>query len=177
MQNHTNGGAAPSHGFKVGIGTLASAALYEELLDRDVSDLDVDGLASRWPAADGYVSRMAAPLGDLADLAAEELRAKHPSPTSLREQLGRLRPGWPALRQRLRRHLLPFGELRDMLQAAGAPCEPEQIGIGRERLRASYPLAYAIRRRYTVFDLAVRTGLFEDCLARIFGPGGRWPIL
>src|SRR5271157_2320716 len=32
MQHHTHDGAAPSHGFKVGIGTLASLGLYELLL-------------------------------------------------------------------------------------------------------------------------------------------------
>ena len=42
MQHHTHEGVAPSHGFKVGIGTLASIALYEELLRRDLSNLDID---------------------------------------------------------------------------------------------------------------------------------------
>src|SRR5690606_24859508 len=34
MEHHTHNGAAPSHGFKVGIGSLASVAVYEALLDR-----------------------------------------------------------------------------------------------------------------------------------------------
>ena len=34
MQHHTHDGTAPSHGFKVGIGTLASLGLYEDLLRR-----------------------------------------------------------------------------------------------------------------------------------------------
>jgi glycerol-1-phosphate dehydrogenase [NAD(P)+] len=129
-----------------------------------------------WPPLDVHVSSTAAALGNLSPLAAEELRAKHPSPDALRDQLTRLRAGWPELRARLRRHLLPFAEVHDMLRAVGAPHEPEQIGIGRDRLRQSYRLAYAIRRRFTVFDLAVRAGLLDECLGRIFGPGGRWPI-
>src|SRR5439155_22586201 len=115
--------------FKVGIGTLASVALYEDLLGRDLSRLDVDRIVDRWPPGDVYVSRAAAALGDLAALAADELRAKYPSADELRAQLTRLRDGWPDLRPRLGRQLIPFGELRDMLRDAGCPCEPEQIGI------------------------------------------------
>jgi glycerol-1-phosphate dehydrogenase [NAD(P)+] len=176
MQHHTHNGAAPAHGFKVGIGTLASVALYEELLNRNIGELDVNRIVHEWPPVDVEISHVVNELGDVASLAAEELRAKYPSRDALRDQLTRLRDGWPQLRARLAQHLLPFAEVRDMLRAAGAPCEPEQIGISRNRLRQSYPLAHAIRRRFTVFDLATRTGLLEDCLAHIFGPGGRWPI-
>ena len=59
-----------------------------------------------------------------------------------------------------------------MLQDAGAPTEPEQIGITRARLRQSYWQAFCIRRRFTVLDLAVRTGLLDTCLDEIFGPAG-----
>jgi glycerol-1-phosphate dehydrogenase [NAD(P)+] len=62
-----------------------------------------------------------------------------------------------------------------MLQDAGAPIEPEQIGIPRARLRESYWRAFCLRRRFTVLDLAVRTGLLDICLDEIFGPAGLWP--
>jgi glycerol-1-phosphate dehydrogenase [NAD(P)+] len=176
MQHHTHDGAAPSHGFKVGIGTLASAALYEQLLGRDFTNFDVERAVRDWPPPEVDVSRAAAALGDLADLAAEELCAKHPSADALRAQLTRLRDGWPEQRARLTRQLIPFAELGDMLRAAGAPSEPEQIGISRDRLRDSFEPAYAIRRRFTVLDLARRSGLLGECLGRIFGPGGPWPV-
>jgi glycerol-1-phosphate dehydrogenase [NAD(P)+] len=50
----------------------------------------------------------------------------------------------------------------------GAPTSPGEIGISRERLRRSFRRAYHIRRRFTVLDLAVRTGLLDECLAEIF---------
>jgi glycerol-1-phosphate dehydrogenase [NAD(P)+] len=63
-----------------------------------------------------------------------------------------------------------------MLRDVGAPTEPEQIGITRERLRHSYWQAWCIRRRFTVLDLAVRAGVLDDCLKQIFGSRGVWPI-
>jgi glycerol-1-phosphate dehydrogenase [NAD(P)+] len=62
-----------------------------------------------------------------------------------------------------------------MLRAAGAPVEPEEIGISRARLRESIRQAFFLRRRFTVLDLAVRSGLLEPALSELFGPGGPWP--
>ena len=86
-------------------------------------------------------------------------------------QLRRLRDGWPVLRERLSQHLLPFRHARAMLRAAGCPFDAGQIGISRDRLRASYEQAYYIRRRFTVLDLARRLDVFDSALNEIFGPG------
>ena len=51
MQHHSHGGRPPSHGFKVGIGTLASTALYEQMLALPLDALDVDRCCREW--ADG----------------------------------------------------------------------------------------------------------------------------
>ena len=102
----------------------------------------------------------------------EETRAKHLAPDALRAQLVRLREGWPAVRDRLTRHLLPFRNARAMLREAGCPSEPEQIGISRDRLRLAYEQAYYIRRRFTVLDVAMRTGELELALDELFEPRG-----
>ena len=178
MQHHTHDGAAPSHGFKVGIGTLAVTALYEYVLALPIDKLDVDACCAAWPDESGWVSRAASLLGEgeLANNAAKELRAKHSDPRQLKVQLQTLRASWPDLRARLRAQLLPLVQLRDMLRKVGAPTEPEQIGISRARLRESYWEAFCIRRRFTVLDLAARIGVLDDALNCIFGADGTWPI-
>jgi glycerol-1-phosphate dehydrogenase [NAD(P)+] len=174
MQHHTRDGVAPSHGFKVGIGTLASLALYEVFLRRDLEHLDVDDAVARWPSLERVEERIATLLGsgELAAKAVQETRAKYPAPDTLRAQLVRLRDGWPVVRERLTRHLLPFRDARTMLREAGCPSEPEEIGISRERLRLSYEQAYYIRRRFTVLDLAMRMGVFESAVDELFAPMG-----
>ncbi len=178
MQNHVYQGKTPSHGFKVGIGTLASSALYEQLLPLPLADLDADRLASKWPDLPAVESDIQRRFDrpELTAKALEETRAKYVEADELREQLLRLRTVWPGLRDRLRSHLLPFDELRDRLTAAGCPSAPQEIGISLPRFRESYRQAYHIRRRFTVLDLAMRTGLFEPSLEQIFGPQGHWPI-
>lgn len=153
-----------SHGFKVGVGSVAITAFYEHLLALDLTQLDVDALCRAWPdeAALAASVRAAHPAGVLAERAVEESLAKHPSPAALAERLHRVRSIWPDLRARLTAQLLPAGEMRARLAALSAPTEVTQIGLTPAHLRQSYPRARQIRRRYTVLDLAVEAGVMQD---------------
>ena len=113
---------------------------------------------------------------DFIDTAITETRAKHVSPAELRPQLERLKANWSVIRAHLRAQLLPSSEMHRRLQLVGAPTEPEQIGISRERLRRSYEQAYFIRQRFTVLDFAERWGLTGAALDHIFGVHGPWPL-
>jgi glycerol-1-phosphate dehydrogenase [NAD(P)+] len=64
--------------------------------------------------------------------------------------------------------LIPRADVRDKLQAAGCPVAPEDIGISRDRLQASFRRAYHIRRRFTIFDIIRRANLWESALERVF---------
>jgi glycerol-1-phosphate dehydrogenase [NAD(P)+] len=177
MQHHTHQGKAPSHGFKVGIGTLAVAALYEHVLSLPLHELDVDSCCAKWPseAARDETVRERFGESDVAAVALREIRAKWVDAGVLRTQLQTLRSVWPGLSERLRQQLIPFSQLKAMLSAAGAPVEPEHIGISRERLRESFWQAYFLRRRFTVLDVAVRCATLEGSLENLFGPNGPWP--
>jgi glycerol-1-phosphate dehydrogenase [NAD(P)+] len=176
MEHHVHEGSAPSHGFKVGVATLAVTALYEELLRQPLEDLDVDRCCAAWPTAAEVelTVRREFSQGDFVETAAAETRAKHCSRDELARELQTLRRVWPELRQRLQAQLIPLAELRDRLRRVGAPTSPGEIGLTPERVRASFRRAYHIRRRYTVLDLALRTQTLDPCLARIFGPAGLW---
>lgn len=177
MQHHTQNGRAPSHGLKVGIGTLAVTALYERLMMQPIARLDVAECCASWPDEAGWLRRAGElfPETDLRAVAEREIAAKHCGAQELAKHLQRLRATWPGLCSRLQKQLIPFETLRDMLRAAGAATEPEEIGISRARLRETFTKAFFIRRRFTVLDLAMRTGLLDTLLDEIFGPDGPWP--
>jgi glycerol-1-phosphate dehydrogenase [NAD(P)+] len=178
MQHHSHDGHAPSHGLKVGIGTLAVTALYEHLLRLNLEELNVDQCCTAWPNEDAWIGRAVEQFQDrdLRTVAVREIRAKHCGVDELRGQLERLKAIWPELRERLRAQLIPLANLKAMLNTAGAATEPKQIGISHERLRDSFVQALFIRRRFTVLDLAMRTGHFESSLRALFGANGVWPI-
>ena len=178
MEHHTHDGAAPSHGFKVGVATLAVTRFYEQLLALPLERMDPAAGLAAWPDAsrsDAEVRAHFAGAGFL-PTALRETQAKLLPPPALEEQLRRLRQVWPELRSRLRAQLLTAAELERRLIAVGAPTEPEQIGLTRARLRDGFRRAYHIRRRFTVLDVAVRANLLDSLLHGLFGPGAVWEI-
>jgi glycerol-1-phosphate dehydrogenase [NAD(P)+] len=179
MQRHVHKGQIPLHGFKVGIGTLAAAGLYEYLLTQILDNLDVESCCARWPdeAAGEASVRSLFRQPELTTVALLESRAKWVEAGVLRGQLETLRRVWSGLKERLRQQLIPLPELKTRLRAAGAPVEPEEIGISRGRLRESFQQSYYLRRRFTVLDLAARCSLLEPALCHLFGPAGPWPLI
>lgn len=158
------------HGFKVGIGTLAGAALYERILARDLTALDIEARVQSWlsPAAVETEVRQMHDTPQLANNAVEETLAKYIDADGLRRRLTLLRERWSEIRSRLAAQLLPAAQLRDLLHAAGCPVRLKDIGLDRSQLRASYYSARTIRQRYTVLDLAYETGLQDECVDEIF---------
>lgn len=178
MEHHTFNGKAPAHGFKVGVATLAITALYEELMKRLAQGLDIERACALWPehAQIEAEIRKAFAGHDFVDKAVEETLAKHATREELKRQLTLLQERLPLIAQRIKTQLPSFVDLQRRLQAVGAPSAPEEIGIERARLRASFKRAFFIRRRFTVLDVALRTGLLDECLDALFGKGGRWEI-
>lgn len=172
MEHHTMAdGTMPSHGFQVSIGSLMSTALYEELFKEDIANLDIDACVAAWPSLE-VAREKALELfrgTDFPTIGATETEAKYVDAAGLRAQLETLRANWPAIKERLQKQLIPLADARARLEAVGAPVEPEQIGIERSRLRDSVIRAQHIRRRFTILDIAVRTGMLDRWLDRIFG--------
>jgi glycerol-1-phosphate dehydrogenase [NAD(P)+] len=165
-----------SHGFKVGVGTISIAALYERILERDLSDLDVDAICDSWPAWEEVEKQVRAAYSGskLEEAAVNETQAKYVDADGLRERLERLREVWPELREKVKEQLMPVEELRGMLEAAGCPTSPTEIGLSWEDFKATYRRAQMLRKRYTVLDLATETGILDECVEELFAPGGFW---
>ena len=165
-----------SHGFKVGVGSIAIAALYERLLERDLAALDVAALRDAWPGPEEAEAavRAAHTTPGLEEAAVAETMAKHADPETLGRRLALLADRWPALRGRLGGQLLGARRLRELLAAAGCPTRPSELGLAAPAFRDTYRRARMIRRRYTVLDLAAETGLLDECVEELFAPGGFW---
>lgn len=163
-----------SHGFKVALGTIAIAALYERLLRRDLSSIDVDALVATWPSRDDTRDAVLADHDTLEDLALEQTLAKYVTGEQLRERLERLARRWPTIRTRVTEQLRPADQLREMIAAAGAPTHPHHIGLSLDTFQETYRRSRTIRSRYTVLDLAFETALLDELVDELFAPGGFW---
>lgn len=172
-------GASVSHGFKVGIGTLASTAFLEMLLDEPVGELDVERCVAAWRSWSDTERDIRRIFRDDEEFVARglvETKNKYVGRDALRDQLLRLKQTWPSLSERIRGQIIPFGEVRRRLEAVGAPFEPEQIGVTRQHFLESFRKIPYMRSRYTVVDVAFRCGWMERWLDRLFGRGGIWEV-
>jgi glycerol-1-phosphate dehydrogenase [NAD(P)+] len=170
------GGPPPSHGYKVGIGSISIAAFYERLLQRDLTTIDIDAVRSAWPSWDEVERTVQAAhtTPGLDEAAVRESRAKYIDADQLAKRLALLRERWPSLRERLREQIMTPDELRHRLGAAGCPTTPAEIGLDLADLKETYTRARMIRSRYTVLDLAYEAGLLDDVVEELFTPGGFW---
>ena len=105
-----------------------------------------------------------------------EMAKKYSTPEEVRRELSRIKSVWPELSAKLKNQLMPFDEVRAKLKAVGAPCEPEEIGVSRERFRETFAGVTYMRSRYFGLDLVARMGLEGELSASLFGPGGIWDV-
>ena len=168
-----------SHGFKVGIGTLASTASLEFLLEKDIANLDVDKCVEAWKSweeqeveirevFEGMPGHLARGL--------KETRGKYVDKEGLRKQLEALKAAWPTLKEQIASQIIPFAEVRENLRLVGAPYEPEHIGVTRERFRKTFSYIPYMRSRFTNIDVVYRLGLLPELTERLFGKGGIWEV-
>lgn len=178
MENHTFDNKTPSHGFKVSIGMLAVTALYEQMLATDMSKLDVDAAVAQWPSWEEMEKRVREMFSNtnFLSICLTETKAKHRSQEEIAMQLTLLKENWWSIRNRLSTQLIPYTEVAHRLVLVGAPVSPLQIGITKAHLRETFRRAAFIRHRFTVLDVALRTGYMEQWLDGIFGEGGIWEI-
>jgi glycerol-1-phosphate dehydrogenase [NAD(P)+] len=165
-----------SHGFKVGVGSIASAALYEQVLEKDLQHLDVPRICANWPTKSQVELNVRGSYSDpkIAQEAVDQSLAKYINSQQLAARLKKIKETWPALQKRLQTQLLGAGETYRLLHEAGCPVHPNEIGHSLSHLKTSYSLARQIRSRYTIFDFAAETGCFEECVNNLFGSGGFW---
>jgi len=165
-----------SHGFKVGLGTLAMAALYEEVLKLDLAHLDIPARLAAWPtpAQDAARVRALQPNPVIQRGAVEQSAAKYLAPAQAAVRLRQIADRWQSIRARATAQLWPAAVIEQRLRQVGAIHHPAQIGVSLGQLRLKYYQAQTIRTRYTVLDLLQEAGALNDLVERLFRPGGYW---
>lgn len=165
-----------SHGFKVGVGTVAIAALYEVLLSMDIGNLDVDAAVAAWSSQEDAAARVRElnAGSPVLDESVAQTLAKWVPAEQVRTRLTTLVDNWDGLVPLLREQLLPAEELQRRLRAVGAPAHPADIDLDWQQFRDTYQRGQTIRKRYTVLDVALEAGVLETIVDRLFASGGFW---
>ena len=140
--------------------------------------LDINACVASWPSLEKQMahSRDVFRGTGFEEFCAGEIKAKYVTPEQLRKELTTIRDNWDELKTKLDSQLISVEETVRRFKAVGAPTMPEDIDLKRTQLRDTIRKAQHIRRRYTILDVALRMGKFEEWLDGVFGENGIWRI-
>ena len=167
MEGLTRNGEEVSHGFKVGVGLLASTLLMEYVLEHSIEEL---------------VPRMLPGLSmderakEIDELLKKGCYGTQPKITALNKHLcgeklaarrKLIADVWQKMQSGIRERLIPYAQMVKILKDAGCPATPAEIGLSKEQFLRGIKTAQLIRHRYTVLDLLYELGLLDDAMKKL----------
>jgi glycerol-1-phosphate dehydrogenase [NAD(P)+] len=138
------------HGEQIGVTTLTMARLQARMLEGPPPQ--VQPCATDEIALIGHFGR------DLGRSCWREFRKKRVDPGAAIQINTRIAERWDEIRARIAAIHRPPGQLRRILERAGAPTTPEALGWPRDFYGDAVRHAREIRNRYTFLDLAADSG-------------------
>ncbi len=169
MEGLTKDGEDVSHGFKVGVGLLASTLLMEYVLEHSFDELKPlmkPGLSESERSAEIDELLKKGCYGTAPKVTA---MAKHLTGRDLDERRKLIGNIWQDMQAGIRERLMPYNEVKAMLENAGCPVTIRAIGLDKEQFLHGIKTAQLIRRRYTVLDLLYELGLLDAAMEEKLG--------
>lgn len=167
MEGLTKDGEEVSHGFKVGVGLLASTLLMEYILEHSFEELLPLMKAGLTP------EERAAEIDELLKAGCYGTQPKatamgkflHGEKLVQRRQL--IADVWLDMQKKVREKLIPYNEMVEILKSAGCPTTPAEIGLSKEQFLHGIKTAQLIRHRYTIIDLLYELGLMDEAFKKL----------
>ena len=164
-----------SHGFKVGIGTIASCAMWEIFLKKSAEDFDIEKALAAVKSAEQVENEVRTALDPrMQEEAVKHSLKKRTEGDELVARIELLKKVWPELKERCEAQLITAQDDMDLLKAVVAPYHPEMIEIDWDRFRETHFKAQMIRDRYTVLDILTDLGILDEVVEELFSPEGFW---
>ena len=167
MEHLSVDGDEVSHGFKVAVGTVAIAHLYEELLRVDEREWYGNPEQS-WQERERDIRSLFTDER-IVNQTLTVARDKFLSGEALEARRSALIALLPLLKERIAEQMPPLDDLRSALKTVGAPTTASQIGTDLRGLQRAVRGAQMIRNRYTVLDLYYELGLFDRAVSALEG--------
>jgi glycerol-1-phosphate dehydrogenase [NAD(P)+] len=156
------------HGIQVGVGTLLTLWIYEQMLSMDAVDVPRAEKAIAAFSYDDWKKRMEAIFGSVAPsvLALDAQTGKN-TPEAWRERLRIITDHWPEIRSIIREELPPRQQVWDLMKRCGMPMVPADLGLTREDAVNALLGSREIRDKYLTSSLLWDLGLLEETADRL----------
>ena len=164
MEHLSVNGEEVSHGFKVGIGSLISTLLMEYMLNTSVEDAAARAVAPETETERINSINELLKKGCYGDKTMATAMAKFKQGDDIIARRKEILEKWESFKEPVRKQIIPYTQLKEMLKKADCPTRPEEIGLDREQLLHGVRCAQLIRIRYNIADLLYEAGLLEDAI-------------
>ncbi len=161
MRAYEKGKIPEFHGVQVGVGSVATAMLYEMIMNTDASSIDRQAAESIWERSEEALSLCRNFFGKAAPAIEVEFKKKYPSKSDAHAEAAKIIEEWDKIKGAVSPFLRSPDEIRNILRAAGAKCTYFDLGVAPSVFRQILMLAVCVRNRYTVLDLAFTTGMLD----------------
>jgi glycerol-1-phosphate dehydrogenase [NAD(P)+] len=165
MQASLKGGNHDFHGAQVGVATIVTAKLYEEIMMLDPDDLDWTKIWENHKA--GKAKKIRQYWGPLATHVMPEYEKKWMPWSQKKEELSAIVEKWDDFTSAIRPFLKSSSEIKRILTGAGAKAHYMSIGASGEVFKKAILMAMTMRSRYTILDLADDLNLLEEFANRV----------
>jgi glycerol-1-phosphate dehydrogenase [NAD(P)+] len=160
MKGALYGTACDLHGVQVGVGTVYTLGLWEQVLALDEAHLDIDALVASQPSEEAIEQAIFEDWGEqVGQEVLDQWQQKRLDESGLRAELLRFRRELPVLRQVLPEDLVPAATVAAAIEASGGPTTPEGMEASVDEYYKALTHARYLRNRFTILDLAVETGV------------------
>ena len=168
MEDLSINGVPVTHGHKVAIGTLAATA-FTEIFFADPSGPPETSKTYKRPSIDERKAEVSKAFANSKahDIVIAESLKKLMDAKTVQKVNQAFRDSWKEIRDRVLEKLLPYREMKSIMEKAGCPLVPETIGITRNYAIATARRAHMMRNKYCVLDLAWDLGVYEKILEKI----------
>ncbi|MFP4501084.1 MAG: iron-containing alcohol dehydrogenase [Candidatus Hydrogenedentota bacterium] len=160
MKHALYGTANDLHGVQVGVATVYTLRLWEQVLALDPKDADLGALVAAYPDAETIRARVMEDWGD--QVGAEvwaQWEQKAVYGAALREEAEKFFSLQDELRERLAADLEPAETVAACIETCGGPARPEDMAADTHVFYEAVQRARYIRNRLTILDLAAEVGV------------------
>ena len=168
MQALQRGEPSDLHGIQVGVGTLLTLWICENILDTETVDRDRAEKAIRTYSQEAWEQRMEEIFGPVAPaVKALEKKIQKNSPENWRARLNIITENWAGIRSIIRQELPPAEQVRSLMEKCGMPLTPADLGISRQDTLDALEGSREIRDKYLTSSLLWDLGLLSEAGQRL----------
>lgn len=168
MQALQRGTSGDLHGIQVGVGTLLTLWIYENVLDLEHVDEEKARTAMERFSEEAWTAQAKRIFGPIApEIIALEEKARKNDPARHEQRLKRIVEGWPEIRRIIREELPARADIDALMARCGMPRTPADLGLTAQDTVDALLGSRDIRDKYLTSSLLWDLGLLDETARRL----------